>query len=282
MKSVTVSGKTIELAIEEGLALLNTTFENVDIKVLNEGGFLKKASVELTLSEEAQETKKQTRKKLEKLEEKQQKETKKVVKKDSKEAKKEEKKETKTKSDTKQEEIKDEGLASEIKELEKELKTYSSQNADSEENVVKQTIEAFLTGLLDSYTIIAKVETVYEDKQYHTTIVGENLGVLIGYHGEALNAIQYLLSTYVYNKLQKHVKLSLDIEGYRAKRAEKLTEMVDGLVERVLQQKRSYKLEPMSSYERKVIHSHLQGVAHIDTHSEGKEPKRYLVIDYVA
>ena len=278
MKSVTVSGKTIEQAIEEGLALLNTTFENVDIKVISEGGFLKKASVELTLSEEEPKPAKKETKTTDK-------EVKKTAKKEVKKAEKESKKVEKTekKKEEKPQDLgKDAKLETEIAEMEQELKTITNENKENEENVVKQTITDFLTGLLNAYSIIAKVDIVYEDKYYRVNIVGENLGVLIGYHGEALNAIQYLLATYVYNKLEKHVKLSVDIEGYRQKRAEKLTEMVDGLVDRVLEQKRSYKLEPMSSYERKVIHSHLQNKQHIETHSEGTEPKRYLVIDYVA
>ena len=73
----------------------------------------------------------------------------------------------------------------------------------------------------------------------------------------------------------------LDIENYRSRRAETLEGMADNLAKKVVENKRSLKLEPMSSYERKVIHTRLQDKPNIATHSEGQEPNRYLVIEYV-
>ncbi len=267
MKSVTVSAKNIEKAIEEGLQQLNTTFENVDITVISEGGFLKKAVVELTLNEEEKPAK--------------------APKETPKEAKKAELKPERAKPAPVVEEITEEEteMLEQLLTIEKELQQLETQAPEQKVNtneVVVEEIKKFLNGLLYAYNIIATVEVELKDREFFATIVGENLGVLIGYHGEALEAIQFVLSNYVANKTGRMQRIVLDIENYRQKRADALKTMATNLVARVLETKRSFKLEPMNSFERKVIHTHLQDMEHIDTHSEGQEPHRYLVIDYVA
>jgi spoIIIJ-associated protein len=265
MNSVTVTAKTIEKAIEEGLELLNISFEDADIKVVSEGGFFKKAVVEISVSADVQKEKEEKINKLEKAHE-----TKKPA--------------VVTPAPVSEtEKVEEPEMASELKTIEQELAQFEPASTEKVD-YVKQTseeIEKFLNGLLYSYNIIAKVETSYKGGDYYVSIVGENLGVLIGYHGEALDAIQFLLTNYINNKFNLSHKIILDVENYRLKRAESLQNMATTLAGRVVETKRSLKLEPMNSFERKTIHTHLQGMEHIGTHSEGVEPNRYLVIDYV-
>ena len=120
-----------------------------------------------------------------------------------------------------------------------------------------------------------------DGKDIIAKINGENLGVLIGKHGEAMEAVQYLLNTYLHNKMGLRKRVFLDVENYREKRQNNLKEMALKLSDRVKQSKKSFKLEPMNSFERRVIHEALSNIQNISTHSEGEEPNRYLVIDYV-
>lgn len=273
MKSIVVSGKNIEKAIEEGLLLLNTTFENVDIKVISEGGFLKKATVELTISEDVEKEKQQKIEKLEKQE------AQKSVKEKS-------KPQPIVEKEVKPLEAEDLELVTKLQSIEQELQeiqetTNPKPEKVDNEKLADEEIKKFLNGLLYAYNMMAQVETSYVDREFKVNIVGENLGVLIGYHGEALEAIQYVLSNYIYNKTGRNYRILLDIENYRQKRADSLKGMATSLAQKVVETKRSFKLEPMNSFERKTIHSHLQEMENVATHSEGVEPHRYLVIDYV-
>jgi len=111
---------------------------------------------------------------------------------------------------------------------------------------------------------------------------GENVNNLIGYHGEALEAIQFLVNSIVREKIPAYRrKIYIDVENYRRKRQETVEQIAEKVAKKVLTTKCSIKLEPMNSFERKAIHFALSGIDHIGTHSEGVEPNRCLVIDYV-
>ena len=113
-------------------------------------------------------------------------------------------------------------------------------------------------------------------------IDGEAVNNIIGYHGETLEAIQYILNTIVKNRVPAyHKKVYIDASNYRRKRQDTVESMAERIAKKVLTTKRSIKLEPMNSFERKAIHNMLTNIEHIGTHSEGVEPNRCLVIDYV-
>jgi spoIIIJ-associated protein len=290
MDSVVVSAKTIEKAIEEGLLLLNTTIENVDVNIISEGGLLKKAKVELTLTPEALAEKAEKEKRINARAEKELEQkpavTKPMAEKTA--TKHQDKVKEAVKPSEENSEL-DHEQKTELEKIEKELKeltgTAESTKTATEPAELKATVEevvtSFLKGLIYAFNINADVEIESKSNEIYVRIVGENLGVLIGYHGDSLDAIQYLLNNHAFNKTGTNKKIILDIESYRSKRAETLKTMAENLAKKVTASKRSYKLEPMNSFERKVIHSHLQGFEHISTHSEGKEPNRFLVINYV-
>lgn len=114
------------------------------------------------------------------------------------------------------------------------------------------------------------------------TVDGENAGLLIGHHGETLDALQYLAGLAANRKIEgekrEYVKISLDVEHYREKREQSLRALARRKAEKVLREKRSIMLEPMNPYERRIIHSEVQGIEGVSTNSIGVENNRRVVI----
>ena len=114
------------------------------------------------------------------------------------------------------------------------------------------------------------------------TVDGEGAGLLIGHHGETLDSLQYLANLAANKKIkgEKHdyVKITLDIEGYRAKREETLRALARRMAAKVVKYKKSVMLEPMNPYERRIIHSEVQHVEGVSTNSIGSENNRRVVM----
>lgn len=113
-------------------------------------------------------------------------------------------------------------------------------------------------------------------------IDGEGAGVLIGHHGDTLDSLQYLANLAANKKEEgekrEHVKITVDVEGYRAKREETLRALARKMAARVLKYKKSVMLEPMNPYERRIIHSEIQNIQGVSTNSIGSENNRKIVI----
>lgn len=123
------------------------------------------------------------------------------------------------------------------------------------------------------------------EKDIHIEITGKGLGMLIGRHGDVLDSLQYLANIVVgrYPKRsEKHeyVRIVLDIENYRLKREETLKALARRMASKVLSTGRNFTLEPMSSYERRIIHSEVQQIKGVHTFSVGTENNRRVVIAY--
>ncbi len=114
------------------------------------------------------------------------------------------------------------------------------------------------------------------------TVDGEGAGILIGHHGETLDAIQYLANLAANKKVKgekrEYSKITLDIEGYRAKREEALRALARRMAAKVIKAKKSVMLEPMNPYERRIIHSEVQGIEGVSTNSIGSENNRRVVM----
>ncbi len=114
------------------------------------------------------------------------------------------------------------------------------------------------------------------------TVDGEGAGLLIGHHGETMDSLQYLANLAANKKVkgekQEYVKITLDIEGYRAKREQKLRDLARKMAAKVVKGKKSVMLEPMNPYERRIIHSEIQGIEGVSTNSIGSENNRRIVI----
>ena len=147
------------------------------------------------------------------------------------------------------------------------------------EIVIDHPIKDFISelaekmGLRLSFTIRGNDELMYID------ITGEDTGTIIGKRGATLDAVQYLSSLVVNKDSEKYIKVVMDAENYRAKREKTLQNLADRLAGKVERTGRSITLEPMNPYERKVIHSKLQGNPKVITRSEGRDPYRRVVID---
>lgn len=257
MYSAEGTGKTIEKAIENALFELKATREDVDIKILNEGGLFKKAKVVVTISEDARE--KYTKRSEKRAEETVVEEKTETVEEEKPAQVKPVKKEAKAKKEVApKEEVDDED---EDVEVEKPVKV-----VDPEE---------FLTNFFEKAGKVVTI-TVTEDDNYRTYHVdGEDLGEMIGHRGECFYAISRLLAAVV-GKQDK--KLLIDIGDYREKRKESLTQLALRTASKVAKTGRYQKLEPMNPSDRRIIHTALQGDDRVTTLSKGTEPHRYVIV----
>lgn len=204
MKSIEITGKTVEEAIQNGLKELNVTEDKVEIKIIDEGS---------------------------------------------------------------------KGL----------FKLFKGKDAKVEltvKNDYKDDIKNFLRDILNSMDILAEIKIQEEGDVVKVNLVGPNMGLIIGYRGETLDSLQYLVSLVVNkNNEGTYKKVTLDTENYRAKREETLKRLAGKIALTVKKNRRAIKLEPMNPYERRIIHSALQNDSSIVTYSEGEEPHRKVVID---
>ena len=160
----------------------------------------------------------------------------------------------------------------------KEPKVY----APAEPGSVEEKIEVFLKGLLEHMGSKAVPHTVKgEGNTYNVELTGEDLGYLIGRRGDTLDALQHLANYTINRGVEGHIRINVDAEDYRAKREDSLSRYARKKAQQVLKARRRTTLEPMNAYERHVIHSALQDMDNITTHSTGTEPNRRVVIEYV-
>ncbi len=117
-----------------------------------------------------------------------------------------------------------------------------------------------------------------QDGNVFVQMNGDTLGILIGRRGETLDALQYLTSLKVNRGQEGYTRVTLDTENYRAKREDTLVRLANRMANRAVKTGRRVSLEPMNPYERRIIHSALQPNENVDTHSEGEEPNRHVVI----
>ena len=148
------------------------------------------------------------------------------------------------------------------------------ENMQEIETAVKD-INKFLNEFLKNS---ATQKTEIKDFDIYVDITGENLNYLIGYRGETINAIQVLLTTIANKKSSQKIRVYLDIAGYREKRIKTLEDLAEKLARTVERTRKSVTLEPMTAYERKIIHTKLQNNSKVKTFSKGEEPYRKVVI----
>ena len=149
--------------------------------------------------------------------------------------------------------------------------------ADAEE--VQAKVKAFLTELLGAMGIQVAIETRFSKEGImEVSIDGEGMGVIIGKRGATLDSLQYLATLVVNKGRADHVRLKLDTEGYRARRQETLEKLAINLAKKVKRTGHRVVLEPMNPYERRIIHSVLQADRAVETHSDGEEPYRKVII----
>ncbi|MBE7082188.1 MAG: hypothetical protein E7378_00695 [Clostridiales bacterium] len=244
-------GKNIEQAITNALLELKASREDVDIKILDEGGFFKKAKVLVTISEDA----------IEKYQKKEE-----------------------LKQEIAQEEAKQEQIVEAVNEP-----TYTSENDHEEpvdhivsnKQVCQKTPDVdkaknFISGLLNVAGYNIDVTSEENSEEVFINLIGAS--DIIGFRGEGLNAIQYLSNVYVGKNNRHAKKIRVDCDNYRAKREDTLVALANRMARKVAKTRHAVKLEPMTANERRIIHSALANDRFVETISTGEEPYRYLTI----
>ncbi|WP_291259691.1 R3H domain-containing nucleic acid-binding protein [Fusobacterium sp.] len=135
-------------------------------------------------------------------------------------------------------------------------------------------IKAKAEELLENIGLVLDVEVDrINDRNYLVNLYGEDNGIIIGKKGKTLNSFEYLLNTFF-----KEYRIEVDVEGFKAKRRETLRELGKKMAEKALKTTKPIRLNPMPPRERKIIHEVINKYPELDTYSEGRDPKRYIVI----
>ena len=218
-------------------------------------------------------------------------------------------KEKKSIDDTIKSEIKVESKKEVVKETEKAVKKETAPKADnskvsatqavnaSEEDLeekannneprpvlsneeIESRIRTFLGDMFSAMDIPVEVKITFdtEEECVNVELIGENMGLLIGKRGQTLDSIQYLTSLVLNKGKEKYVRIKVDTENYRQRRKDTLESLAKNIAYKVKRSRRSVALEPMNPYERRIIHSALQGDKFVSTKSEGEEPFRHVVV----
>lgn len=145
---------------------------------------------------------------------------------------------------------------------------------------VESAATSFLQKVLAAMNITADIEVVYdeENEMVEVNLIGEDMGILIGKRGQTLDSLQYLVSLVVNKGSEKYLKVKLDTENYRERRKETLENLAKNIAFRVRKTQKPVTLEPMNPYERRIIHSALQNDKYCETHSEGEDPNRKVIV----
>ena len=150
------------------------------------------------------------------------------------------------------------------------------------EDATIKECEIFLQNVLQAMHMEVELcSKVDEEGALSIEMKGDNMGILIGKRGQTLDSLQYLTNR-VANKMQAgYVRVKLDTEDYRERRKETLENLARNIAHKVKRTRKPVTLEPMNPYERRIIHSALQGDKNVTTHSEGEEPYRRVVVTLV-
>ena len=143
-------------------------------------------------------------------------------------------------------------------------------------------IQEYLDNLFKAMDIEAKVTIDYDEAEatMDIDVEGPDMGILIGKRGQTLDSLQYLTSLVVNKEQQDYVRVKVDTENYRSRRKDTLENLAKNIAFKVRKTRKPVVLEPMNPYERRIIHSALQGNKYVETYSEGNEPYRHVVVVY--
>ncbi|MGN0323697.1 MAG: RNA-binding cell elongation regulator Jag/EloR [Oliverpabstia sp.] len=153
---------------------------------------------------------------------------------------------------------------------------------DEQVAAMKKDAEKFLAGVFKAMELPVDIQIVYdkENDSLDINFGGEDMGILIGKRGQTLDSLQYLTSLVVNKEQENYVRVKLDTENYRSRRKDTLENLAKNIAFKVRKTRKAVVLEPMNPYERRIIHSALQGNKYVETYSEGNEPYRHVVVVY--
>ena len=239
---IEATGKSVEIAIQNGLLECGMKREDVDVKVLEEGGLFKKAKVILSWGEV----------KAEEVE---------VAKEDE---------ASQDVVETISEEIQIENNEETEPLEEKKKKIVDSTR-------IQEKGKEFLLGLAKMLDENATCEVSVNENEVSFSLKGEKLGKLIGFHGDNLQSLQILLSG-LKTRGEGALRLFLDVDGYKASRNQSIIDLANKTAEQAIKIERNIHLDPMNAYERRIVHTTLQDRDDVTTESTGEGEKRHVVV----
>ena len=145
---------------------------------------------------------------------------------------------------------------------------------------IKDKIRKYLEDLASKMNLEVKMEIKEEDNIFNVLLVCDNNAILIGKEGRTINAIQLLLRQYINSDGLFNIKVNLDVSNYKAKKVKNIEYEIKKIAKEVLKTKLEAKLDPMNSYERRVVHTVISNYEDLETESIGEEPNRYVVIRF--
>lgn len=282
MDEIRATGKTVDDALTEALIQLGTTSDQVQYEVIEKGsaGFLgigskpavilvkRKSVINKTAEKKVEAEKKSVLydNKTIKSEKKSALQDEKVVKPEKKAPVKEENKKTMDKKTM------EAPAVDEV--VEKSVKV--PVNAKE----IETKVDAFLKDVFKAMEMEVEIKYEYEEasRTLSVELVGQDMGILIGKRGQTMDSLQYLISLVANKESSEYVRVKLDTENYRKRRRATLENLAKNIAYKVKRERKPVTLEPMNPYERRIIHSALQNDRYVETHSEGNEPYRRVVV----
>ena len=266
MKEYISIGKNVDIAISDGLRNLGLNREDVDIKILETGGLFKKAKVCLIYEEKQPQPVIETQTEDEIVEQViETVETEETVEQVVENAVEETINETEKEETTKNSDIESEKQP-------KEVKTVSP-------DALKERVTNFLMELANKMKLEVQVNCEINENDLNFEVTGQNVGKLIGFRGETLSALQTLLGGLKHSGEGRY-RIYLDIENYKKAREQTLVDLANKMADKAEEIERNVHLDPMSAYERRIIHSALQNRELVETESMGEGEKRHVVIKF--
>lgn len=271
MKKFEFTGKNVQDAINTGLKELGKEISDVDVKIISNGGLFKKAKVELSFESPELDIENIA----DSLEREVTKHGGKVFEnsyiKVTSQSTVSDGKTVKVTTDN-YEKVDDEPAKEEHTE-----KAIDAKQINNNDAVIDYLVD-FLKNLTSLMGEKVDVLVTEDDDKITAKIKNENASKFVGYHGECLNAIQHLTNNVMQRHFGKVKRVCVNVENYREHREDVLKALADKAVLKVMRTGKPYRLDPMNSYERRIVHTYLQDNSNVYTQSTGEEPKRYLVI----
>ena len=149
---------------------------------------------------------------------------------------------------------------------------------DEEDEEPAEVLEDLLAEIADGLDLDVEIDVQEGDGLLKGSLRGDDVGLFIGRRGQTIDAVQHLAQRIVFHEGPSDVRVVIDADGYRERRAETLRADADDAAEEALRTGRPVEMEPMPASERRVVHEHLRDRGDVETHSEGDEPERRLVV----
>jgi spoIIIJ-associated protein len=141
-----------------------------------------------------------------------------------------------------------------------------------------EALQELLEEIVDALGLEVEIDVEHREGTLSGRVRGADVGLFIGRHGQTIDAVQHLAQRIVFPDGPGEARIVIDADGYRERRAELLCDDADAAAEEALRTDRAVEFDPLPSWERRIVHEHLRDRGDVETHSEGDEPERYVVV----